>query len=328
MTGLTVLMAVYNGARHLEPAVRSVLEQSFRDFVFVIVDDGSTDGTADILDRLTDDRVRVFHRPHAGRGEALNFGLDQCETDLLAKIDADDVILPHRLREQTRFLGDHPDVGMVGTQFRYFGSGGPCPITQRLPLDHATIVRDLLDGKLSLVHASLTGYTDVFRRAGRYRITELGLDWDMMIRFAEATRLANLDSCHYLWRLHLGNLGFSRMRGGRARVDWACDCARRRAQGDREPSIEDYLEAEAGRSVPERALRTLDVYGIYQYRKALTEIVNNRRLLGYARLVIAAACTPRRSLARLGRMHRNRARARQRPAGSLRRGAARGGGDV
>jgi glycosyltransferase involved in cell wall biosynthesis len=299
-------MAVYNGEPYVRDAVRSVLDQSMGDFVFIIVDDGSTDTTAGFLDGLSDERVRVFHRPHRGRGEALNFGLDRCETALMAKIDADDLVLSDRLGEQLAFLREHADIGMVGTQFRYFGSGGRCPMVQRLPLKHETIVDDLLAGKLSLVHASLTGKTEVFRKAGRYRITELGLDWDMMIRFSEATRLANLDSCQYLWRLHVGNLGFARMRGGRARVDWACECARRRARSEPEPSIDEFLAAEGRRPPAQRLRKALDVYGIYQYRKALTELVNERRVVGVARLAFAAACAPRRSLARIGRMRRDR----------------------
>ncbi len=137
MAEVTVLMAVYNGMPYLPEAVDSILKQTLQDFRFLIINDGSTDGTEDYLNRLTDQRVQVVKGPHRGLGVALNMGLAMCKTEFLARMDSDDIALPTRLEAQLRFLRCHKAVGLVGTRVSYFGTSGrsgfshPCPLTMR-----------------------------------------------------------------------------------------------------------------------------------------------------------------------------------------------------
>jgi hypothetical protein len=112
---LTVVMTVYNGSPYVEEAVNSLLAQDFDDFELVIVDDGSTDGTAEALARRTDPRMRLVRRAHAGRVAALNHAVGLARGRYLANLDADDVALPGRLALPVRFLDDHPDVAVVGS---------------------------------------------------------------------------------------------------------------------------------------------------------------------------------------------------------------------
>lgn len=112
---LSVLMPVYNGAAHLEHAVRSVLDQHFRDLELIVVDDGSTDATPQILARLArqDHRLKVLRQSHLGLIETLNTGWAACSAPVVARMDADDWSHPARLQRQMAVLEQRPDVDIV-----------------------------------------------------------------------------------------------------------------------------------------------------------------------------------------------------------------------
>ena len=113
---ISVLMPVYNGERYLDEALDSVLAQDFADFEVVVVDDGSTDGTAKLLRAAVrrDARVRTFSIPNAGIVAALNHGLCECRGEYIARMDADDVCLPDRFGKQAAYLDEHPSCVLVG----------------------------------------------------------------------------------------------------------------------------------------------------------------------------------------------------------------------
>lgn len=110
---LSVLMPVYNGERYMPAALESVLSQTFRDFEFVVIDDGSTDRTQQILESCRDPRLKVFRIAHAGLVAALNEGLARCSGQFVARMDADDRCDPARLALQLEHLQTHPEVDVV-----------------------------------------------------------------------------------------------------------------------------------------------------------------------------------------------------------------------
>ena len=113
---LTVLMSVYNGEKYLREAVDSILSQTFRDFEFLIINDGSSDGTAQILESYDDPRMRiVYNEENIGLTRSLNKGLKLARGEYIARMDADDISLPERLEKQVEFLDAHPEVGVLGT---------------------------------------------------------------------------------------------------------------------------------------------------------------------------------------------------------------------
>ncbi|MDB5330388.1 MAG: glycosyl transferase, group 2 family protein, partial [Phycisphaerales bacterium] len=108
---VTVLMAVYNEARFAPAAVESILGQTFADFEFLIIDDGSTDSSAGYLRDLYDPRVRPLRNAgNLGLTRSLNKGLDAARGEYIARMDADDIALPDRLAGQVAFLDDNPHV--------------------------------------------------------------------------------------------------------------------------------------------------------------------------------------------------------------------------
>jgi glycosyltransferase involved in cell wall biosynthesis len=118
---ISIIMPVWNGEAYLREAMDSILSQTFTDFELIIVDDGSTDGTAKILASYHDARVRVFRLDHAGIVVALNFGIAQAKAEWIARQDADDVSLPTRLEKQWKALQLNPHAVLAHTNAEYIG---------------------------------------------------------------------------------------------------------------------------------------------------------------------------------------------------------------
>lgn len=120
----TVLMPVYNAAPFLREAVDSVLAQTFTDFEFLIVNDGSTDATAEILASYTDPRIRIHHQENKGVIGALNAGLALAQGTYIARFDADDVCYPQRLQQQHDYFRKNPDCVLLGSAADYIDEEG------------------------------------------------------------------------------------------------------------------------------------------------------------------------------------------------------------
>ncbi len=125
MADVTVLMPVYNAARHVREAIESVLAQTHRDFEFLIVDDGSTDQSAAIVAAYRDSRIRLIRSPrNEGLSAALNRGLAQAQGELIARQDADDRSHPQRIERQVQALERRADVALIGCQANAIDEGG------------------------------------------------------------------------------------------------------------------------------------------------------------------------------------------------------------
>lgn len=192
---VTVLLPVHDAERFLREAVESILAQSFRDFELLAIDDGSSDGSAAILDAFArrDPRVRVVQRPHTGLVATLNAGLALAEGSLIARMDADDVALPQRLESQLARLEREPGLVCIGGAFELIDEAGHAFDRAFPACDHAAILARALRGESPISHSAATFRRDVVRGLGGYdekaRWVE---DLDLWLRLAEHGALANL----------------------------------------------------------------------------------------------------------------------------------------
>jgi len=117
---VSVLLPVRNGADFITEALESIARQTLAEFECIVVDDGSTDDTPEIIDGLAerDTRFVIFHRPAGGIVQSLNFGLDKCNGELIARMDADDISHPERLEKQVTFLSNNLDIAAAGCLIR------------------------------------------------------------------------------------------------------------------------------------------------------------------------------------------------------------------
>ncbi|HEY5345943.1 MAG TPA: glycosyltransferase family 2 protein, partial [Verrucomicrobiae bacterium] len=121
---ISIIMPVWNGEKFLAAAVDSLLAQTFSDFELLVIDDGSTDRTPEILRAYADPRLRVLRLDHGGIVVALNHGLSQAGADWIARLDADDISLPRRLELQWQAVNRRPRTVLCHTAVTFFGEGG------------------------------------------------------------------------------------------------------------------------------------------------------------------------------------------------------------
>jgi glycosyltransferase involved in cell wall biosynthesis len=211
---LAVVMAVHNGDRFLDESIQSILRQRFRNFQFIIVDDGSTDASPLILSRAArgDDRIRIITQTNAGLTASLNRAIESTDAPLIARMDGDDVAHPDRLTRQVAYLDAHPDVVCLGTRVELIDDIGAEIDRHDHPLTHEEIDRDLLRGiGWSIVHPSAMFRRDAFERVGRYDTRyRTGQDLDLFLRLAEIGRLANLPERLLKYRQHPASTNFTK----------------------------------------------------------------------------------------------------------------------
>lgn len=217
MPVVSVVLPVRNGASYLDQALRSVLDQTHRDLELVVVDDGSTDETPELLERAAqqDSRLRVLHHERSrGVAGALNTGLAQARSPLLARMDADDISDPRRLALQVQLLEARPDVGVCGTATRHIDAHGrrlPALLTT-LPLEPAG-VRLCLAAGTPFAHPTVVARTALLRERGGYDEQAPLEDLDLWLRCADVD-MVNLPEPLLLYRLHGRNTtGSARARG-------------------------------------------------------------------------------------------------------------------
>ena len=210
---VSVLMPVYNGERYLRAAVDSILAQSFADFEFLIVDDGSTDGTRAILDGIGDPRLKVIaNARNLGVTETLNAGLEAVRGRYVARIDADDVARPERLAEQVAFMEANPDVVLLGSGYVSVDDDGN---------EVERVARPMADAEFrwtALLHSPVIHPSVMFRasltgeRGLRYDGHADAEDYDMWLRMLEVGAGARLGRPLVTWRRHAGAIGVVRRR--------------------------------------------------------------------------------------------------------------------
>lgn len=121
---VSVLMSVYNAERYLEDAIQSILTQTYKDFEFIIIDDGSNDGSLAIINSINDDRIRlIVNEENKGLIYSLNRGLESAVGKYIIRMDADDISEPDRFDIQIRYMEEHPDIGISGTAYQSFREG-------------------------------------------------------------------------------------------------------------------------------------------------------------------------------------------------------------
>jgi glycosyltransferase involved in cell wall biosynthesis len=165
---ISVLMSAYNVERYIGEAISSVLAQTFTDFELIVVNDGSTDRTEDVVRSFTDPRICLVSQPNEGIAAALNHGLRLARAPLIARFDADDICYPRRLEQQYHFLTTHPDYLLVGTAAKYIDERGEYVFTHRPPALTNDAVQALKKQICPFIHSSVLYRKDPILACGGY----------------------------------------------------------------------------------------------------------------------------------------------------------------
>lgn len=203
---VSVIMSVYNGEPFVRQAVESILGQTFTDFEFLVVDDGSTDGTPDYLAGIKDPRLVVIRNDkNIGLTPSLNRAIRLARGEYLARQDADDVSLPERLEKEVAYLDAHPTVGLVGTRVEWIDEQGHHLDRPAFPTqyDNAAVQQQLL-GNCCFSHGSVMFRRQALQEAGGgyNEAWNESQDWELWLRMTEGWDGANLEEPLYRYRWH------------------------------------------------------------------------------------------------------------------------------
>ncbi len=198
---ISVLMPAYNAAKYIEEAINSVLNQTFIDFEFLIIDDGSTDNTADIIKEYSDSRIKlVQNEENKGLIFTLNKGLDLAQGKYIARMDADDISKPQRLQKQFDFLEANPNVDILGTAFNFLDT-----IYEIHHPEYNEDIRIKLLDDNAFAHPTVMMRTESLRKNDLYYKSEYKHVEDYQFWTQAAMHkfgLANLDEVLLLYRQH------------------------------------------------------------------------------------------------------------------------------
>lgn len=211
---ISCLLPVYNGEEFLEEAIGSILSQTFRDFELVVVDDGSRDSTPDILARLAaeDPRLRVIRQENGGIVAALNAGLKACRGEYVARMDADDVALPHRFQFQLDYLDAHPGCVLVGGVARSVSPDGK-DVSRTTGGRHKRTDLTCFPPKIAVsMHPLITVRRDALVAVGGYRSDfPHAEDYDLFIRLSKLGGIDNPDEDVLIYRRHEGAISLKHL---------------------------------------------------------------------------------------------------------------------
>ncbi len=202
---VTVIMPVYNGIAHISEAIESILSQHFRDFEFLIMDDGSTDKSLDIVNSYRDSRIKLYRTEHNfGIAKTLNRGISIAQGRYIARMDCDDISHPERLHFQVDFLEKNPGIGLLGTGVRKIRKNRKSK-TVLWPSTDPEIKIDMLFQN-PFFHPSIMVRTTLLQNTVYNEKQKYAQDYGLWVSLAPQTKFANLPNTLLYYRNHEGQI--------------------------------------------------------------------------------------------------------------------------
>ncbi len=204
---ISILMSNYNSGKYLREAIESVLNQTYKDYEFIIIDDGSTDSSANIVKQYHDERIIfLFNEINMGLANSLNSAISVARGKYIARMDSDDICFPYRLKEQYEYMESHPEIGVCGGAVEWFGSikTKDVPFYAYEPeLKAALLFNSPISHSAAMIRRALLGEHNL-----RYDASfTQAQDYDLWARCAPFTQFANLTQTPLLlYRIHEGSV--------------------------------------------------------------------------------------------------------------------------
>ena len=299
---VTVVLPVHNGEQYVEEAVRSAQAQTERRIEILVVDDGSTDRTRDLVRSLAgaDGRVRLISKARGGSADARNVGMREARAPWIAFLDHDDVFLPDKIEAQLEFVRREPDAAIVSTYGWRMGERGKIlsafdvgPASREVFQERRT-----KDKVIYLLASSVMARRDVLLRLGGFRHMRAAQDVEMWTRVADDHLILTLPLRLVKYRVHGSSTSTGKLFEQLENTELLKWNTRRRRGGEPEASLQVYRAVQAGRPWPRRARRWLEWRSRYAYRRA-GALLADRRPMGAAWLLGSFLLWPSVPVARI-----------------------------
>jgi glycosyltransferase involved in cell wall biosynthesis len=208
---VSVIMPVYNGERYLKEAINSVLSQSYKNIELVLINDGSTDLSKNIILSYSDSRIRLFENEYnSGIVYSRNRGLEEARGKYIANLDSDDIALPERIEKQVYFLDNNTDYGMCGTFYFTIDSNGKLLKKRNYPTSNIDIKTFLILGNC-FCNSTLMIRSKLAKELRYIDHYYLGEDYDLLYRISKMTKVTNLPFYSTYYREHGSNISFLKL---------------------------------------------------------------------------------------------------------------------
>lgn len=200
---VTVLMSVYNGEKFLEEAIESILNQTFSDFEFLIINDGSTDNSVKIIESFEDSRIMLINNEKNLKLIAsLNKGVSLAKGKYIARMDCDDISMPDRLEKEVKFLESNQEYGLVGTWYTVIDGEGVEKYNRSYPSNNE-LIKLFLSLNCPLAHGSIMGKTELFKQNAYGSKEHYAVeDYELWVRMAKTTKIHNIPEYLFKYRIY------------------------------------------------------------------------------------------------------------------------------
>ena len=206
---ISVLLCTYNDEKYIYKAVKSILDQTFEDFEFIIINDGSTDKTLDILKQFDDKRLILIDKPNTGLTDSLNLGVSIAKSNWIARMDGDDISIKTRFEEQIKYIDDN--VAVIGTQCKFIDEEGNQIATVSLPLTHNEILKKGTSFRTMYIHPSVLINKELLLKSGGYDdYLDSAEDLDLWLKLSHYGKLVNIDSVLLKYRKHQNQISITK----------------------------------------------------------------------------------------------------------------------
>ena len=201
---ISVLMPVYNCSQYVSAAVKGILNQTFKEFEFIIIDDGSTDGTEKIISGIKDKRIIYKKTKHKGTSAALNFGISIASGNWIARLDSDDLNVPSRLEKQVNFILSNPDVDILSSWSVYFKDPGKILFLLKEPIEHGDIY-DYLNLHNPINSSSVIYRKSLIKKAKYNEEFTSNEDFELFFRLRDEVKFHNIPEFLTYTRIRSGS---------------------------------------------------------------------------------------------------------------------------
>jgi glycosyltransferase involved in cell wall biosynthesis len=200
---ISVILPVYNCQKYIQSAIESILDQTFTDFEFIIIDDGSTDASASVIEKIKDPRIRFYKQKNIGLSATLNKGISLAKGEYIARQDQDDISHPTRFEKQVNFLNNNRQIGLVGTYASIINEDGNQTGRVHSHETESIKLKAILYFDNPFVHSSVMFRKESIEKAGLYNTTTPHLfeDFDLWFRVSQLYSVANIPEVLQEYRL-------------------------------------------------------------------------------------------------------------------------------
>jgi glycosyltransferase involved in cell wall biosynthesis len=199
---VSIVTTAYNGEKYLDKFISSMLNQTFDDFEFIVVDDGSTDSTLHMLQQIEDPRIRIIKQNNQGQVNALITGIEHARGELIARIDQDDYSLPDRLMRQVEFMDAHPNTTLCSSRFQELYNDNLAPQKVQFAQTDAEI-KKIISYFNPFAHSAVMFRRESYLKSGGYdKSFIIAMDYDLFIRLMEMGEVHNIDEVLTVIRMH------------------------------------------------------------------------------------------------------------------------------